>query len=751
MKSLRRSLYGCIVALSLLSGIGLGCDALFRPFLEPSPQPCAAGCPVGQTCNADTQLCESPADLGSDLAGTSDGGATVPTGLSLVAGGLGGYGNADDTGSNARFSQPTGMASDGNGLLYVSDTQNHCIRKISTANNAVSTLAGSCGESGTTNSTGTNARFSSPKGLALDGAGNLFIADSGNHVIRKLVLATQTVSTFSGSGSPGAFDGAATTAQYKQPSGIALGPVGFLLVADTGNHIIRKLSINDGTVVTLAGTAGTTGAGDGPMLTATFNQPTGITMAMGGPIYVTDMGSHLLRKLDSMNVATVLGVNAGGGYSDGGPGVAQFRSPAGLFVLDANTLLLADTGNHLIRRITLGTTANATTLAGGPGAPGAEDGGFAVARFNEPSALVGGGGGMVFVADRQNHVIRALDLNANSVSTSAGLAPHPGTADGVGFLARFNTPLGIGSDEQGNLYIADAGNHTIRKINQATGSVTTIAGTATQSGQVGGIGAAARFFSPWAVVGDGAGSLYISDTGNHAIRKLDLASGTVTTLAGNLTNTMATPGSSDGDGTAASFYRPVGLAYDGQGSLFVADSGNNTLRQIAVASGRVTTVAGMAGAADNVVDGSGNTPRFSSPYGVACDRKGNVYVSDLTGHVIRKVVVATRTVTTLAGTAGQSGLANGSGTATRFNNPQGLAIDLAGVLYVADSMNHAIRRIDLATANVITYVNQSPTRIGVKLSPLPGRVNYPRSVLWLDGTSGLILTDAFENAVLRAL
>ena len=104
MKSLRRSLYGCIVALSLLSGIGLGCDALFRPFLEPSPQPCAAGCPVGQTCNADTQLCESPADLGSDLGGTSDGGPTVPTGLSLVAGGVGGSGNADDTGADARFS-----------------------------------------------------------------------------------------------------------------------------------------------------------------------------------------------------------------------------------------------------------------------------------------------------------------------------------------------------------------------------------------------------------------------------------------------------------------------------------------------------------------------------------------------------------------------------------------------------------------------------------------------------------------------
>lgn len=750
MKSLRRSLYGCIVALSLLSGIGLGCDALFRPFLEPSPQPCAAGCPVGQTCNADTQLCESPADLGSDLGGTSDGGPTVPTGLSLVAGGVGGSGNADDTGADARFFQPSGLASDGSGALYVSDTQNHCIRKISTANNAVSTLAGTCGSFGTTNGTGTNARFNSPKGLVLDGAGNLFIADSGNHVIRKLVLATLAVSTFSGTGSQGSADGTATTAQFKQPAGITLGPGGFLLVADTGNHIIRKLNINDGSVVILAGIAGTTGAGDGPMLTATFNQPVGITTTMGGPIYVTDMGSHLLRKLDSMNVTTVLGINSGGGYAEGGPGVAQFKSPAGLFALDANTLLLTDSGNHLIRRISLGTMASTVALAGAAGVTGAEDGGFAVARFNTPSAVVGGGGSTVFVAEQQNHVIRALDLNTNRVSTSAGLAPHLGAADGVGFLARFNMPLGVGSDEQGNLYIADTSNHTIRKLNQATGSVTTIAGTATQSGQVGGIGAAARFFSPWAVVGDGAGSLYISDTGNHAIRKLELASGTVTTLAGNLTNTAATPGSSDGDGTAASFNRPVGLAYDGQGSLFVADSANNTLRQIAVASGRVTTVAGLAGAADNVINASGSSARFSSPYGVACDRKGNVYVSDSTGHVIRKVVVATRTVTTLAGTAGQSGLVNGSGTGTRFYNPLGISIDLAGFLYVADSTNYAIRRIDVNTSSVTTYVSQSPARSGVKLGPLPGRLNNPGSVLWLDG-SGLILIDAAENAVLRAL
>lgn len=750
MKSLRRSLYRCIVALSLLSGIGLGCDALFRPFLEPSPQPCAAGCPIGQSCNVDTQLCDSPADLGSDLGGFSDGGSTFPTGLTLVAGGLGSYGNADDTGADARFSQPAGLASDGSGSLYVADTQNHCIRKFSPANNRVSTLAGSCAEPGGANGIGTSARFNSPRGLVLDGAGNLFIADSGNNMIRKLVLATQTVSTFSGAGSQGSADGTATSAQYNKPSGIALGPGGFLLVADTGNHIIRKLNPNDGSVVILAGIAGTLGAGDGPMLTATFNQPVGVTMTMAGPIYVTDMGSHLLRKLDSMNVATVLGINSGGGYAEGGPGVAQFKSPTGLFALDANTLLLTDSGNHMIRRISLGTMASTMALAGAAGVTGAEDGGFAVARFNTPSAVVGGGGSTVFVADRQNHVVRALDLNANSVSTSAGLAPHPGTEDGVGFLARFNGPLGVGSDEQGNLYIADSGNHTIRKINQATSSVRTLAGTATQSGSVGGIGAAARFFSPWAVVGDGAGSLYISDTANHAIRKLDLATGAVSTLAGNLTDTVATPGSSDGDGTAASFNLPVGLAYDGQGSLFVADSANNTLRQIAVASGRVTTVAGMAGTADNVVNAAGNTARFSSPYGVACDRKGNVYVSDLTGHVIRKVVVATRTVSTLAGTAGQPGLVNGSGTATRFFNPQGISIDLAGFLYVADSTNHAVRRIDLATATVTTYVNQSPVRSGVKLGPLPGRLNYPRSVLWLDG-SGLIVIDAFENAVLRAL
>ena len=413
--------------------------------------------------------------------------------------------------------------------------------------------------------------------------------------------------------------------------------------------------------------------------------------------------------------------------------MAQFKSPAGLFALDANTLLLTDSGNHLIRRISLGTMASTVALAGAAGVTGAEDGGFAVARFNTPSAVVGGGGSTVFVAEQQNHVIRALDLNTNRVSTSAGLALIRCRRWG-GLLGPLQHAAGSrqrrtrqsihrrhqqSHDPQAQPGYRQRHDHRRHRYPVRPGRWHRRGGP---------------LFSPWAVVGDGAGSLYISDTGNHAIRKLELASGTVTTLAGNLTNTAATPGSSDGDGTAASFNRPVGLAYDGQGSLFVADSANNTLRQIAVASGRVTTVAGLAGAADNVINASGSSARFSSPYGVACDRKGNVYVSDSTGHVIRKVVVATRTVTTPAGTAGQSGLVNGSGTGTRFYNPLGISIDLAGFLYVADSTNYAIRRIDVNTSSVTTYVSQSPARSGVKLGPLPGRLNNPGSVLWLDGS-----------------
>lgn len=744
MKSLKPSIAYCIVALPLLSGLGLGCEAIFGRYLEPNPTSCETGCPAGQTCNTATQTCEDAGDLGA----SADMAFTPPTGLTLVAGALGGKGNADDTGINARFDNPEGIASDGNNTLYIADTGNHCIRKVKLPDGVVSTLAGSCGEAGLAvpSTGGTTARFDQPAGITYDGNGNLFIADRGNSVIRKLVISTQVVTLHSGNGTAGFMPGpAAAAAQYNKPSGIAFSAIG-LLVADTENHVIRKVNPADGSVETHAGLANALGTSDGGLLVARFNRPVGIVVAPGGLTYVSDSGSHLIRRLDSSNVTTILGVNDGGGYVEGGPGVAKFRSPAGLVALDGNSLLLADSGNHVIRRINNASgLATTDTIVGLAGNPGPEDGAFSSARLNTPMGIAGVAGGVVFVADKLNHAIRTLDLNNRVVKPGAGLAPHPGTTDGPGSMARFREPRGLATDGQGSLYVADEGNHVIRQINQATGAVSTIAGIAGQPGNTNTTEGTPTFHRPAGVAADGNGNLYISDSSNHVIRKLDLATGSVSTLAGQ----MSIAGSSEGQGVAASFWNPTGLAYDGQGSLFVADQSNNTLRQIVLTSGQVTTVAGFAGS-PAVTDGIGSAARFNAPIGVACDGQGNVYVSDNSGHVIRKVVVATGRVDVFAGTKDLAGKNDGPRASARFNFPQGLSFDPAGFLYVADSGNRSIRKIDLGKGDVTTFVGPSQPRSGVKLGPLPGRVNFPRAVLWL-GSAGLVFSDSFENSILRAL
>ena len=223
-------------------------------------------------------------------------------------------------------------------------------------------------------------------------------------------------------------------------------------------------------------------------------------------------------------------------------------------------------------------------------------------------------------------------------------------------------PSGITSDGT-NLYVADSGNHTIRKIVIATGEVTTLAGTAGSTGSVDGTGTAALFNNPLGVASD-VNDVYVADSGNHTIRKIVIATGEVTTLAG----TAGTSGSTDGTGTAALFNNPSEIASDGT-NLYIVDSGNHTIRKIVIATGEVTTLAGTAGTSGST-DGTGKAALFNNPLGIATDRT-NLYVADSGNNTIRRIVIATGKVTTLAGKAGTSGSADETGKAALFNNPLG--------------------------------------------------------------------------------
>jgi streptogramin lyase len=273
---------------------------------------------------------------------------------------------------------------------------------------------------------------------------------------------------------------------------------------------------------------------------------------------------------------------------------------------------------------------------------------------------------------------------APGLSLIAGNIAGPGADDAVGTAARFRTPSGIASDAAGNLYIADSKNHTIRKISPV-GAVTTLAGTAERSGSADGSGAIARFNVPFDIAVGAASNLYVADSGNHSIRVIS-PTGAVTTLAG----AAGFAGSADGNGPAARFNSPGGIAADANGNLYVTDTFNHVIRRITPA-GAVTTIAGMAQMPGNA-DGNLAAARFNTPVGIALDRAGNLYVADTGNHTIRKITPA-GVVTTLAGTAGSPGFVDGSGAAARFNLPFGVASDATGNLYVGDSGNYTIRKI----------------------------------------------------------
>jgi len=306
-----------------------------------------------------------------------------------------------------------------------------------------------------------------------------------------------------------------------------------------------------------------------------------------------------------------------------------------------------------------------------------------------------------------------------------------GSTDGTGAAARFYFPSGVAVDNAGNVYVADRDNHTIRNVT-AAGVVTTLAGTA-GSGSADGTGATARFFQPAGVAVDSAGNLYVADSGNSTIRKVTTAE-VVTTLAG----TANLVGSVDGTGAAARFYQPAGVAVDNTGNVYVADSGNSTIRKV-TAAGVVTTLAGTAGM-HRSADGTGAAARFNYTTGVAVDSAGNVYVAESYNHTIRKVTAA-GVVTTLAGTAGMYGSTDGTGAAARFNNPTSVAVDTVGNVYVADTFNSTIRKI--TPTGVTTAVAGTAGVIGILLGATP-RFVHPQS-LAIVGDS-IVVSDA--NAIL---
>ena len=627
--------------------------------------------------------------------------------------------HTDGTGTNARFFSPTGVAVDGAGNIYIADVGDHTIRKV-TPGGVVTTLAGISGQAGSADGAGTSASFLYPYAIAVDGAGNVYVADCGNQNIRK-ITAGGSVSTLAGTpGVVGVDNGTGPVAQFNNPQGIAVDGAGNVYVSDTYNSIIRMIS-PAGVVTTLAGVAGQTGSADGTGSSARFNYPSGIAADTGGNVYVADFENSTIRKIAPGGVVTTLaGSPQQAGDGDGFGSGARFNHPEDVAVDGSGNVYVLDTSNQTVRKISTGGVVS--TLAGNPGMSGRLDGTGAGASFFYPGGIAVGATNL-YVADTGNHSLRVVTISGG-VSTLAGAAGQEGSTDGTGSGALFAYPDGVAVDVGGNVYIADTNNNTIRKMTPG-GVITTYAGVAGPPGSNDGPAASARFNSPTGVAADVFGNVYVADAGNSTIRRINSA-GIVATVAGQ----AGVNGSSDGVGSGALFNSPEGIAVDGVGNVYVADTNNCTVRMVNPL-GIVTTLAGSPGQIGSA-DGAGSSARFDGPYAVAVDGLSNVYVSDFFNATIR-VINNAHVVSTLAGTAQNPGFTDATGAPAKFNQAYGVAVDGSGNLFVTDTYNRAVRKI--APGGVVTTIGGPQSRF-----------YYPQGIA-VDASGKLYVADGDNQAI----
>jgi len=552
-------------------------------------------------------------------------------------------GSTDGKGQAARFNSPYGIAVDRtNNLIYVADSYNHTIRKITpTANPAggtdylVSTFAGTASKKGSTDATGASARFTEPTGLAVDTFGNVYVADSGNNIIR-MITPAGVVSTLAGtapvvtvvngtttvSDNHGAANGKGPAASFSNPYKLSVDGSGNVYVADMGNHAIRMIT-SDGTVSTLAGLVGNPGFADGGPLEARFSQPFAVAADASGHVFVADTGNKILREIASGPVvSTIAGTASPSGNHDAAGMDARFNNPGGLAVDADGYTYLADSGNNSIRKITPAGVVS-TFVNGQSG-------------LSNPAGVALDKDGNLYVANSGDHTIRKI-TPAGVVSILAGSPGQSGVVDATGDAARFNAPSGVAVDKSnGYVYVADYGNHLIRQIT-AAGVVTTFAGHVGTSdgtttgtpmgfpGAVNAVGNDAYFFHPHSLVVDASSNVYVADMDNHVIRAITPGR-LVTTLAGILQSA----GNTDDLNASARFYWPSALALDAGGNLYVADKGNNTIRKVTTdaTTGHVTTIVGLPG---RVINTTGPLPAsLDAPSWVAVDpssSSGNLFLA----------------------------------------------------------------------------------------------------------------------------
>jgi len=618
--------------------------------------------------------------------------------MTLVAGNSrAGFSGDGGPAVSAQLNAPQGLALDAAGNLYIADSVNNRVRMVDTQG-IITTFAGN----GTVNPPGfwgdtgpaTDASLHLPTGLAVDSSGKVYIAVSADNTVR-VVTTDGVINIFAGAGYKGYYGdyakdsisgivsntGVATVAGLTNPQDIAIGPSGSLLIADTGNATIRKVD-STGVITTISGNGNVGISGDDVATTLAMVAPFGVAVDSAGNVYVAEYGSNRIRKIDtSGKITTAAGDGNQGFAGDGGaPNKVEMSLPTSVVVDSSGNLYFADSLNNRIRKLAGGTVS--TYAGNGVFSRSGDGNAAAAAQLNTPLGVAVGtsiGSGIAptfYIADTANNVVRIV---ANGViSNFAGT----GTAGSSG--DQLNGPQGLAVDSAGSLYIADTQNNRVRKV--ANGVITTFAGSGTAGfGGDGGAATSAQLNAPFGVAVDAAGNLYIAEFSNNRVRKVS-TNGNIGTLAGNGVSGFS------GDGlqaTSAQLNGPQGVAVDSAGNVYIADTANNRVRKVA-ANGVITTVAGNGAAGFSGDGNSAVNAQVGNPTAVATDSVGNVYIADGSARV-RKLFLS-GLITTIAGT-GTRGYSGDGGSApnARLNGPSSLAVNAAGSIWVADTLNNAVR------------------------------------------------------------
>jgi sugar lactone lactonase YvrE len=667
---------------------------------------------------------------------------------------------------SANIAMPGQVAIDSAGNMYIASYAGHRVFRMDASGN-LSTVAGTgargfSGDGGPAKS----ASLNGPIGVALDSKGNLLITDAVNNRIRRIDSATGIITTVVGNGSTRAVDGVPAVnsglrlvpppALAPRPGTVFVDPGDNLFIPDTFNNRIRRVDAGTGVITTVAGNGqlGPYFQGDGrPATLVPLAYPAGVTVDKMGNLFISDAFNHRIRRVDAITrvILTIAGSSANegpdeGGYSgDGGPAVvALLNWPNGVTVDSSGNLFIVDSQNARVRRVDATSGVITTVAGGGPYYTYSGDGGPATSANVAPMSVTVDRTGNLFIPDSR-HRVRRVDSATSIITAVAGNGTCCFFGDGGQALGASMIPADAVADSSGNLYIADAVNSRVRRVDAVTGNITTVVGTG-QGKYCGDYGPATSIClsNPVAVALDSKGNLFIDDQSNFTVRRVDAVTGLASPVIGS-------------GGQPGALVDPEAIAIDAHDNLFIADAVRNWVIRVDATTGVSSVVAGNGQGGFSGDGGPATSASVGWPWGLTADSSGNLLIS--TQCRIRRVDAVTGIITTVAGN-GQCGFGGDGGSAISASMSSGrLSIDNADNLFLvnasgtallpSDPISFHIRRVDAATGIISTYAgNGNQVFSGDGGPATSASFVYPIGLHWSPlGAGSLFIADYGSNRV----